>query len=213
MKNMQTLTDARLEKFASITGALSIVLLILASLIFGMYDYLPPAEKLLAFINVNSLRIQIAGYIGTLSAFFLLWFSAYFYSKIREKEHGSSQLAIVTLAGGICSAVVLAVAYAAIISAGARGGAAGGISSTEVVIFYDFYSHMIGNIFPVGLAVFIGGTVIVSLRMEIMPTRVNWLSGLIAIGLLTPFGYLIIAPAVLWLLWLSVWLSGGKLAG
>jgi hypothetical protein len=213
MDNIPSSKDAPLEKLFSITGALSAVLLILASLIFGMYDYLPPAEELLAFIDVNPLRVQVAGYIGTLSAFFLIWFSGHFYSKLREEEGSLGRRSIVVLAGGICSAMALAVAYAAIITAGARGGVEGGISPVEAVILYDFYGHMIGNIFPTGLAVFIGGTAIVFQRTDMIPARVRWLTGLIAVGLLTPVGYLMIAPAILWLAGLSIWLSGKGLAG
>jgi hypothetical protein len=71
---------------------------------------------------------------------------------------------------------------------------------------YDFYGHVLGQMFAITLAVFIGASAVVSLRTSLFPAWVGWFSVLIAFGLLTPIGYLVLILAFVWLLWVSLWL-------
>ncbi len=200
------MNESRLEKLAPLTGTVSALLLMVGAGTFGVYEYLPSGEKLQAIFGQNPTRVYLAGYIGTLSAFFLLWFAGSLYSALREREGGAGRLSTVAFGGGVASAVTLAAGFSAVIAAGARAGTLGGISPVEAVTLYDFYGQVLGGMFAITLAVFIGASAVVSLRTGMFRAWVGWASVLIAIGLLTPIAYLVLALALVWLLGVSVWL-------
>jgi hypothetical protein len=60
--------------------------------------------------------------------------------------------------------------------------------------------------FAISLAIFIGAIAAVSIRTAMFPARFDWVSGLVAFGLLTPIAYIVLALAVLWLLVVNIWL-------
>ena len=64
-----------LEKFTPLTGLLSVALLLAGSFTWGVYEYLPSAEKLGEILNNDPVAALLGGYIATLSAFFMIWFS------------------------------------------------------------------------------------------------------------------------------------------
>jgi hypothetical protein len=65
---------------------------------------------------------------------------------------------------------------------------------------------MMGQLFTISLAVFIGATAVVSLRKRAFPSWFGWVSVLITIGLLTPIAYFVLLFALIWLLSVSIWL-------
>jgi hypothetical protein len=71
---------------------------------------------------------------------------------------------------------------------------------------FDFWGQVRGQMFAIFMAVFIGATAAVSLRTALFPTWFGWVSALVAFGLLTPFAYIDLAFAVVWLLVVSIWL-------
>ena len=68
----------------------------------------------------------------------------------------------------------------------------------------DFYNTMIGQMGTFTFAILIGATGIVSLRKAIFPAWFGWLSLVIALGLITPFGYILLVVALIWLLGVSI---------
>ena len=61
-----------------------------------------------------------------------------------------------------------------------------------------------GQMFPVTFALFMGASAVVSLRSGLFPAWLGWVSLVIALGLLTPIGYIVIILALLWLLIMSL---------
>ncbi len=200
------MSRSSLERLAPLTGLVSAVLMMAGAAMFGVYDYLPSAEKLQEIFNDKPTRVYVAGYIGTLSAFFLIWFAGSLYRALHEREGSSGRLSMVAFGGGAASGVALATGYTVMVATGARAGAPGGISPVEAVTLYDFYGQVLGQMLAVTLAVFIGASAVVSLRTGVFPTWFGWASVLIALGLLTPVAYVVLALALLWLLVVSVWL-------
>ena len=193
-----------LGKFTSLTGLISVVLLVGGNLIFSVYDYLPSAERLVEVFNENPLVAQVSGYVVTLAAFFMIWFAGGFYKVLRKQEGESPLFSVIAFSGGVGSGLALLIGYSAIITAGARAATGGGISSGEAVTLYDFYSHIMGQMFPVTFALFMGASAVVSLRSGLFPAWLGWVSLVIALGLLTPIGYIVIILALLWLLIMSL---------
>jgi hypothetical protein len=54
------------------------------------------------------------------------------------------------------------------------------------------------------MAVFIGATSVISLRTSMFPKWFGWASAIIALGLLSPIGYFVLAFALMWLLGVSI---------
>ncbi len=200
------MNNSRLERLAPLTGAVSVVLMIVGTVLIGAYDYLPPADDIVDFLNANYTRASIGGYLGTISAFFLIWFAGSVHSALRERESGAGRLSMVAFGGGVAGGISLAATFAVMTAAAQRAGVGGGISPEEAVTLSDLWGALGGLVVPVTLAAFIGATAIVSLRAGVFPTWFGWASGLIALGLLSPLGYLFAALSPLWVLVVSIWL-------
>ena len=206
--------DSRLEKLAPLTGVIALVLFSIGAALLGIYEYLPSGDRLKEILGDNATNVFAGGYIGSLSAFFLIWFAGSVFNSLSEREGGTGRLSMVAFGGGVGSGVALAIGFSAILASGARAGAEGGITPVEAVTMYDLYSQVLGQGFAITMAVFIGATAAVSLRTLMFPKWFGWVSALIAFGLLTPFGYAVLAFVLLWLLVVSIWLyrRGGSTA-
>jgi hypothetical protein len=200
------MNKSRLERLAPLTGAVSVVLLIIGVLAFNYYEFLPSAENIAEFLNGNASRVSAGGYIGSLTAFFLIWFAGSVRSALQEREGGDGQLSMVAFGGGLAASVALGISFIGIFASGLRAGAPGGITPIGAVAMYDFWGQLTGQLFAIFMAVFIGATAIVSLRTAMFPAWFGWVSVLVAVGLLTPFAYAVLAFAVVWLLVVSIWL-------
>ncbi|GMR09208.1 MAG: hypothetical protein BMS9Abin28_0026 [Anaerolineae bacterium] len=198
--------DSRLEKLAPLTGVVMVVLMAIGAALLGIYDYLPTADRLKEILSDNATNVFAGGYIGSISAFFMIWFTGSVFSALREREGGTGRLSMVAFGGGVASGVALAVGFSAILASGARAGTESGITPVEAVTMYDIYGQVLGGVFAIAMAVFIGATAVVSLRTLMFPKWFGWVSALIAFGLLTPFAYAVLALVLVWLLVLSIWL-------
>jgi hypothetical protein len=198
--------ESRIERLAPLTGVVTVVLMMVGAGLFGVYDYLPSAEKVKEILSTNPTRVNLAGYIGSISAFFLIWFAGSVFSALREREGGTGRLSMVAFGGGVASGVALAAGFSVMVASGSRAGAVGGISLAEAVTLYDLYGQVLGGMFAITLAVFIGASAVVSLRAAVFPAWFGWVSALIAFGLLTPIAYFVLAFALVWLFVVSIWL-------
>jgi hypothetical protein len=207
------MNKSRLERLAPLSGLISVVLVVFGAVVISNYDYLPPAEEVADFLNGNPTRVSTGAYIASISAFFLIWFAGSVRSALIEKEGGTGRLSTVAFGGGVAAAAAMGTSFTAILSAGLRAGAPGGISPIGAVTMFDFWGQVMGQMFAISLAVLIGSTAAISLRIGVFPTWFGWLSVLITIGLLTPFAYFVLFFAVVWLLVVSIWLyiRGGSI--
>ncbi|MFQ5923554.1 MAG: hypothetical protein ACE5M4_11995, partial [Anaerolineales bacterium] len=108
--------------------------------------------------------------------------------------------------GGVAGGISLAATFAVMMAGAQRASVGGGISPEEAVTLSDLWGALGGLLVPAMLAVFVGATAVVSLRAAVFPTWFGWASGLIALGLLSPLGYLFAALSLVWVLVVSIWL-------
>ena len=195
-----------LERLAILSGVAWFALLMLGALIIGLYDYLPTAESVVDSLTDNSSQVSIGGYIGGISAFFLIWFAGSLRSALAEREGGQGRLSGVAFGGAVATALALAASFSILSIAAQRAGADGGISSVEAITLYDLWSGITGLVVPITLAVLIGASGVVSLRTGMFPTWFGWLSVAVALGSLSPVGYFGQIAAMVWVLTVSVWL-------
>ncbi|MCJ7534508.1 MAG: hypothetical protein MUO57_03125, partial [Anaerolineales bacterium] len=123
-----------------------------------------------------------------------------------EHEGGSGRLSTVAFGGGVAASIAIGISFIAIFAAGLRAGTPGGITPVGAIKMFDFWSQLTGQLFSIFMAIFIGATAVVSLRTGLFPTWFGWVSVLVAVGLLTPFAYAVLAFALVWLLVVSIWL-------
>jgi hypothetical protein len=143
---------------------------------------------------------------GSMAAFFLIWFAGSVRSALLKREGGDGQLATVSFGGGLAASVALGISFIGIFAAGLRAGAPGGITPIGAVAMYDFWGQLTGQLFAIFMALFIGATAVVSLRSGLFPAWFGWVSVVVAVGLLSPFAYVVLALAMIWVLVVSIWL-------
>lgn len=200
------MNNSRLEKLAPLTGAASVLVMMVASGMLGVYDYLPLADRLVEIFSGNSTKVIVVGYLGLLSAVLLMWFAGSVYVALREREGGAGRLSMVAFGGCVASGIALGTGFTALLAIGARVGAEGGISPAESVTLYDLYGTILGQMAAYTWAVLIGATAVISLRTAMLPSWFGWASVLIALGLISPIGYFVLALALVWLFGVSIWL-------
>jgi hypothetical protein len=200
------MNESRLERLTPVTGTVSVVLLIIGILFFNYYTFRPPAEEIAEFLNRNASMVTTGGYIGSLAAFFFVWFVGSVYSVLRKHDGESGQVSMVALGGGIAASIALGISFIGIFSAGLRAGDPAGITAIGAVSMYDFWTQLTGQLFSIFMAVFISAIAVVSLRSGLFPAWFGWASVVIAVGLLSPYAYAVLALAFIWLLVVSIWL-------
>ena len=198
--------NSRFERLAPLTGAVSAVLLVAGGVMIGNYTYLPPADEVVDFFTNSATRIAVGSYLGMLSAFFLLWFAGSIRTALGEQAGDKGRLSAIAFGGGVASAVVVASGNIAILYAAQRAGTSDGISAAGAVTLLDLGSGLFGNVLPITLAAMVGAIAIVSLRMGTFPAWFGWVSGVLALAMLSPYGWAAITFGLVWVLVVSVWL-------
>ncbi len=79
------MNESRFERFAPLTGIIAVVLFSIGAALLNIYEYLPTADKLAKILSDNAANVFAGGYIGTISAFFLIWFAGSVFSALRER--------------------------------------------------------------------------------------------------------------------------------
>jgi len=203
-----------LERLAPLSGMVGIVGLLAAAMVTGLFFYLPTADVLTEFFAANLTRISAGAYIGLLSSALVLWFSASLWEDLRRHEGASGRVSGLAFAGGAAAGLSVGLGFAVLLSASSRAGAPGGLDPVAAVTLYDLFGNLAGTLFAVTLAVMIGATAVVSLRHGAFPSWFGWTSAVLAVTLLSPFGYIGLYVAILWIATASVWVYlRGRSAG
>jgi hypothetical protein len=198
------MNKTRFEKLAPLSGAASVLVMMVGTGMLGVYDYLPAADRLVEIFSGNSNRIKVIGYLGLFSAVLLMWFAGSIYSALSEQEGGNGRLSMVAFGGCLASGITLGSGFSALFALGARVGAAGGINPAEAVTLYDIYGTILGQMTAFTFAVLIGAAAVIALRTAMFPTWIGWASVLIALGLVSPVGYFVLGFALVWLFGVSI---------
>ncbi len=80
-------------------------------------------------------------------------------------------------------------------------------------VLYDLYRAMLSGAVPIGFAVLIGATAVVSFRSELFPSWLAWASVVIAVGAASPLLGVFAFAALAWVFVVSIWLAVGDPAG
>jgi hypothetical protein len=195
--------DSKWALAAPLTGVVFVVLFAAGTVVINEYEFQPPAEEVKAIFEDGSSRIGWGSLIGVWSAAFLLWFAGSVRSSLRRVEGGTGRLSAVAFGGGIAAAGLLTVAYSALGAGASRGGDVDGIAAETATAFLDLSQWMFGGV-AMGFAVLIGATAVVSFRTGFLARWLVWSSAVIAVGLLTPYSFLVLGLVVPWVLIISI---------
>lgn len=198
--------ESRLEKLAPLTGVVAAVLILVPGALVISLEYLPPPEKILEFVEDNSTRSLVAGYLGLISSAFLVWFGGSVRNTLRKVEEGTGRLSNIAFGGAVGAAVLVTLAFTAVIGAATRAGAPSGIDVVQATMLMDLFGQLTGTATPFMMAVFLGATAVVSLRANLFPAWFGWLTAFLAFGLVTPINYIFVAFALVWMAVVGIWL-------
>lgn len=194
------------NRWSLLSGVIFVILWVVAGAQMGAIGFLPEGEAVATFFGDNSSRFWFVGYLGTASAFFLLWFSGSLRGVLNRAGLRGHFLADTAFGSGVAAAVLAAAAYSRIPSLAERAGGAAGIAPDVAAAIIDGWGGLTGLALPVVFAALIGATGLAVLRTKLLPVWFGWLSVILAIGLITPASYLVMSVGLLWTVVLSVWL-------
>jgi hypothetical protein len=197
----------RSGKLAPLSGVVFVALVVAATALINLYDYLPEANSLTTQMAGRASQIALGGYLGVIGSFFLVWFAGSVYGRLREVEGGAGRLATLAFGGGTLAGVLSALSFVLVMVAGQRAGTPSGLDPVAAVTLYDAWGAIMGSAMPVMMAVLVGATGGVALQKGAFPAWFGWLSIAIAVGLVTPFSYIVIGFGVLWVIVVSIWLT------
>ncbi|MFQ5522579.1 MAG: hypothetical protein ACE5F5_03260 [Acidimicrobiia bacterium] len=188
------------SKAAPLSGLAAVVLLVVSALIANNYEFMPPAQDVAAYYTSGSARIMTAGYVGLLAAFFFLWFGGSVYAFLDGSDR---RLALLAVGGSVFASAMMALGYLTMIGGAERAGLQPPIDPGAAAALFDLSGLAVGTGGALGLGALIGAYGLSRLRDESGRTG-NWISILIALGLISPVGWAVIGVGVLWVAVMSV---------
>ncbi len=200
----QTVTRSGMESLYPLSGVVFIVLFTLGSLLIGAFEFLPVPEDARSFYEDSPSRIFAGGYILSVSGFFILWFAGSVRDSLSSTSADQGPLPSIAFGGGVAAGALVVFGSIATLVGAARGGSDTGIGLDAAVVYYDLAAAMIGSGVTIAMAVLIGSASAVALRAELYNRWLAWAGVLLAVGLLTPVSWAVMAGIIPWIVLVSV---------
>ncbi|HZD22904.1 MAG TPA: hypothetical protein VE569_05810 [Acidimicrobiia bacterium] len=199
------------SRVAPLSGVLFGVLLIAGFVVNPNTDFMLPEGDIVAYFEDSPLRIMTGAYLGLLAAAALVWFSASLYKSIRRIDD-DGRLSLLAVSGGVFAAALVAAGGVATIAAAERVRVVGSIDPGVAAALFDIAGIALGNGAPIGLGVMIGAAGIAVLRTRSQSLSTAWVSLVIALGLISPYAWAVIAVAILWIAVVGIWIYRAETA-
>lgn len=185
------------SRLAPLSGVVFVLLLGAAALVVQNFTFMPPAEEALELFE-DRWAIVGGAYLGALSAFFLLWFAGSLRSFLAASDSGETRLASLAFGGGVFAAAMVALSFVMLAAGAERLALGDGLSPDVATTILDLSGVITGNAAPLGFAAMLLATAIVVYRTKAMHVWVAWVSGLLALGLLSPVNWAFLFVPVIW---------------
>ncbi len=192
------------SRVAPLSGVLFGVLLIASYLIDPNTDFMPPADEVVAHLEEGPLRVMAGAYVRLLAAAGLVWFGASLHESL--KRRGDGRLALLSFGGGLMAASLIAVGSIATVAAAERVLINETIDPGAAAALFDIAGIATGNGAPIGFAILIGAAGLALLGAAGQRAWVGWTSVVIALGLLSPYGWMILAAVLIWVPAAGIWM-------
>lgn len=158
----------------------------------------------MAHLEDSSVWVTVGAYLRMLSLVALIWFSASANESI--KRIGSPRLGLLAFGGGTLAASLIAVGSVVTLATAERVTVTGSIDPGAATALSDVASVAIGNGAPLGFAVLIGAAGIALLTSFDERRWIGWAHVVIALGLVSPIGWLMLIAVLAWIPAAGVWI-------
>lgn len=192
------------ERVAPLSGLAFVVLFGAGVVIMGYYDFMPEPDQIVGFYSESPARLMTGAYVGMLASVFLLWFAGSLRRSIRSRAEGTERLAVIASGGAVFAAVMVVLGLVAISYPAERVMIHGSIDPGAATALFDLSSGLLGSALAIGLAAAVGGYGLAQLRDEKTPAWLAWTNLVLALGLVSPVNWAVIALGILWLPVVSV---------
>ncbi|MDX1468149.1 MAG: hypothetical protein R3258_02305 [Acidimicrobiia bacterium] len=195
------------KRVAPLTGVAFAVLWLASSLLTAdTFEFMPPASDIAEFLSSDAIRVMTGSYVGLLAAFALLWFSGSMYASIREIDGDTERLSFISGAGGVLAASTLAIGYLATLAAAERAWVHDSVDAGATAALADLTSLVVGNGATLGFAAMIAAASIPALRWSGAPRRIAIISLILALALISPYSWAVVALVLLWAPMAGIWI-------
>lgn len=194
------------SRLAPLSGVLFAAFVVVGFSIDANTEFMPPEAEIVAHLQEGPLRVMVGAYMNFLAAAALLWFSGSIGRALRRLDDDGGRLAGIATAGTVFASAMLAVGATGIVAAAERMWVNGSIEPGAAAGLFDVAGIVMGNGAPIGLAALFAATGVVMLRSEGMSRVLAWGSILLALGLLSPFGWVAMLLGILWVPAAGIWI-------
>jgi hypothetical protein len=192
------------SRVAPLSGVLFGVLLIASYLVDPNTDFMPPPGDIVSHIQEGPLSVMLGAYMRMLAAAGLVWFAGSLHKSIQRS--GDARLAQLAFGGGVMAGSLIAIGAAATVAAAERMAVTDSIDPDAAAALFDLAGITVGNAAPLGFAILIGAAGIAILKSRESNPWIGWVSIVIALGLLSPYGWVLLAAILVWVPAAGVWL-------
>ena len=192
-----------LERFAPLSGAVFVVLLVVGVLIGGETpDDDDSQQSIVQFWTENDDEQIWSVIVAAWSMVFFMWFAATLRSVLRAAEEGPARLSSLSLAGAAIAATgllsLLSITFA---TADTAGDVPGEVTHALTVLSGGFFVPM-----AAGYAIFLLAAGLLAVRTGALPAWLGWAAIVIGVLCVTPIGFIALLVGLLWVLVASVML-------
>lgn len=192
------------SRVAPLSGVLFGALLVVSYLIDPNTDFMPPPDEVVSHLEDGPLRVMAGAYTRMLAGAGLVWFGGSLYKRL--KRLGESRLALLSFGGSVMAASLIAVGSVATMAAAERVLVNETIDPGAAAALIDVAGIATGNGAPVGFAILIGAAGIAMLGAPGQRAWLGWTSVALALGLLSPYGWMILAAVLVWIPMAGFWI-------
>ena len=197
----------RWERWASLTGAVFAILLVVSFVVSGETPGADDSvQDVVSFYSENESQVTISAILSGLSAVFFLFFVGSLGSVLRSAEEATAGLSAVARAGGAVAAVGLLIFAGLMFTLGdAADTLEPEATQTLNALNADLFFPLAG-----GLATFLFATGLVAVRRRALPGWLGWAALVIAVATFTPLGFFSFLAFIAWVLVASLVLAFGR---
>lgn len=186
------------SKVAPLTGVLFGVLLLTSFALDSNTEFMPTPDAVITHLSDSPGAVMAAGYLRALAAAALIWFAGSLCRHLRESDDDQGRLSILAMAGAGLAAALTAVGAVATVAAAERVWVTGSIDPDAATALIDLAAISTGNGAPIGFALMIGAAGIAWMRAERRPRWAARASVVLAVALLSPYAWVVLAVVLLW---------------
>lgn len=184
-----------------LSGIVFVVLFLVPGiLVGGQVGFMPDGQTLIAFVSSNADAVYLAGYLGTLSTFFLLWFAGSLRGVLKGAAPVGNPLADIAFGGGV------AAAHPGFGALSERVASAASIGPDAATTMIDTWGSLSSVALPIAFAALIAATGLALVRTKILSAWFGWASVILALALLAPFSWAVLTLILIWMVVISFWL-------